>query len=102
MKPEKRVAERYAYPARIEYLLEAGPSGELQNGVAINISQSGLALYAFSPLAEGQEIVITSALPVDHRRAKIRWVRHEHDCMYKTGVKFINGAIRADEKPRRA
>lgn len=92
---EKRRSERYAYPSRIEYVLDGGSPFEVHDAVTIDISETGLSLYAFSPqLAEGQEIIITSKLPVEQRRAAIRWVRHEHDVMYKLGVKFINAEIR--------
>jgi hypothetical protein len=99
---EKRSSERYAYPSRIEYVLDAGAPAEVHKAVTINISDSGLSLYAFAPLAEGQEIVITSPLPVEHRRATICWVRHEHDLMYKLGVRFVNGEVSPEGMKGRA
>ncbi len=86
---EKRRSERFAYPSRIEYVLDDEPLPAVHPAVTINISDTGLSLYAFSPLAAGQEILITSELPVDHRRALICWVAHEHDVMYKMGVQFV-------------
>lgn len=87
---DKRRSERFAYPSRIEYVLDARASLQVHKAVTINISDTGLSLYVFSPHGEGQEIVITSELPVDHRRATVCWVRHEHDAMYKLGLKFVS------------
>lgn len=87
---EKRGFERFSYPARIEYVLEA-ESPEIFKGVTINISRSGLGIYAFSPLAEGEEILIQSNLPVDQRKAVTCWIRQEHGGMYKIGLRFANG-----------
>ncbi|HEX9135394.1 MAG TPA: hypothetical protein VF905_00430, partial [Nitrospirota bacterium] len=36
----------------------------------------------------GQTIVIKSALPVDYRRAVIRWIKQESDRFYKAGFLF--------------
>lgn len=83
-----RKTERYDYPSRIEYVLEPRAAGEVLKGVTINISHGGLSIYAFRPLAEGQRIVITSALPVDHRTATIQWVKQEDDQLYRLGLKF--------------
>jgi hypothetical protein len=101
-KSEKRRAERYDYPAGIEYVLGSDGSEEAFRGVTINISKSGLSLYAFSPLVVGQEIVIRSALPVADRRAVILWTKQEDDSMYKIGLKFTNGIGIPDKKKSRA
>jgi len=95
MDHEKRRAERFAYPARIEYVLEA-ESPKVFPGVTINISESGLGIYAFSPLAEGEKVVIQSSLPVDSRKAVICWIRQEHEGMYKMGLRFTNGHLMTD------
>lgn len=102
MNDEKRLHERYAYPSRIEYVLDSDLLAAVRPAVTINISDTGLSLYAFSQHTAGEEIVITSDLPLEHRRAMICWVRHEHDVMYKLGVKFINGEIRPHASSGRA
>jgi hypothetical protein len=88
MKSEKRHAERYDYPARIDYVAGSGKEGEVSPAVTINISRDGISLYAFEPLAEGREIEIRSRLPVGRYRATVRWVRTESDSMYKIGLVF--------------
>ncbi len=87
-----RKTERYDYPSRIEYVLEPHVTGEVLKGVTINISHGGLSIYAFKPLAEGQQIVIRSALPVDHRIATIQWIKQEDDQLYRLGLKFNDGS----------
>jgi hypothetical protein len=92
VKSEKRRVERYAYPSRIEYALDASDasaSEDIFKAVTINISETGMSMYAFSRLPEGQEIVIKSGLPVDYRTATIRWIKEAHQRMYKIGLKFM-------------
>ena len=86
-KSEKRRTERYDFPSTIEYMLEES-TREVFKGVTINISDSGLSIYAFSPLSEGQRIIITSILPVNQQSATIRWVKKEDESMYKIGLTF--------------
>jgi hypothetical protein len=99
---EKRRSERYAYPSRIEYVLNGGSAPLVHKAVTVNISDSGLSVYAFAPLVAHQEIVITSRLPLEHRRATVCWVRHEYDLMYKLGLKFSNRKISCEEMKGRA
>jgi hypothetical protein len=88
-----RRSARYAFPARIEYVLDSG-GNEVFQGVTINISSCGMSIYAFAPLPKGQKIIITSVLPVEHRAATIRWVKQEHSNMYKIGLKFIREIVK--------
>jgi hypothetical protein len=66
------------------------PSGdEKLKGVAVNISNSGLALYVFSHLMRGQEIHIRSFMPVDYRKASVRWVREIDEGILHAGFMFV-------------
>lgn len=101
-KNEKRKAERFDYPGRIEYVLDAIASTIILKGVIVNISETGLSIYAFSPLFEGQKIIILSSLPVNNRSAIICWMKQEDESMYKMGLKFVNRVIRFGEKTGQA
>jgi c-di-GMP-binding flagellar brake protein YcgR len=81
---------RYDFPATIEYVMGSQTGDEaVHKGVTINLSLTGLGLYIFDLLPEGQQITIKSALPVDARTATICWTRKEDDNFYRTGLKFI-------------
>jgi len=87
-KMERRKDVRQPYPRVIEYST-APTSDKKLKGVAVNISNSGLALYIFSHLIHGQEILIRSFMPVDYRKASVRWVREIDEGILQAGFKFV-------------
>jgi hypothetical protein len=81
---------RYDFPSTIEYVLDPPTNGRaVHKGVTVNISHQGLAAYVFDPLPDGQKIVITSTLPVEHRTATICWTKKEDNSFYLAGLKFV-------------
>lgn len=81
---------RYDFPATIEYV--TGPQSDDQavhKGVTINLSSTGVGLYLFDLLPEGQQITIRTTLPIDSRTAAICWTRREDDNFYRSGLKFV-------------
>jgi len=87
-KGERRKDVRQPYPRVIEYSLTP-VSNEKLKGVTVNISNSGLALYIFSHLIQGQEILIRSFMPVDYRKASVRWVKEIDDGILQAGCMFV-------------
>jgi hypothetical protein len=87
-KGERRKDVRQPYPRVIEYSLTPA-SNEKLKGVTVNISNSGLALYIFSHLIQGQEILIRSFMPVDYRKASVRWVREIDEGILQAGCMFV-------------
>jgi c-di-GMP-binding flagellar brake protein YcgR len=89
-KNEHRRHTRYDFPSTIEYVLEP-PTNDavVHKGVTVNISSTGLGLYMFELLPEGQEIIIKTGLPVDRQAAKVRWIKQQNSSFYFTGLKFI-------------
>ena len=83
---ERREHARYDFPHRIEYILNSETSDEILKAVAINISKTGLCLYIFNPLGEGQKMVFKSTLPVPFRTASVRWIKKIEDNFYKIGL----------------
>jgi len=88
---EKRRADRQPFWTTIGYLCDDTGSRDLFNGVAVNISQSGMCLYLFgSPcLSEGQNINIASDVLVQTRRGTIRWIRKVEEDFFKVGLAFV-------------
>ncbi len=86
---ERRNSLRYDFPQRIGYILSPKISEETFSGVTINISNSGLCLYIFNLIHEGQKIAIKSTLPVPHQTALVRWIKKVDADLYKAGVMFV-------------
>ena len=85
---DTRGARRFDFLSRIEYTLDSPASPEVHKGVAINISDNGMAVYVFRPYAEGQQLFIKSALPIEFRAATIKWIKQEDENYYLTGLHF--------------
>jgi c-di-GMP-binding flagellar brake protein YcgR len=87
---ELRRHTRYDFPQSIEYVLSPSKDdGVVRKGVTVNISSTGLALYLFDPLPDGQEIIIKTKLPVTHQAAKVLWIKENNSTSYVSGLKFI-------------
>lgn len=88
-KTENRSVTRYAFASTIDYVLEPPTTSEVYKGVIVNISNTGMGVYVFDPLPEGQKINLMCALPVDRRTAAIRWIKKEDAGFYLTGFQFL-------------
>ncbi len=88
VKTEKRRERRYSFQATIDYLLLRGSAAEVHKGITIDISDTGLGLYLFDPLPEGQTIIIQNALPAGDKAATICWIKKEREDLYKSGLRF--------------
>lgn len=71
---EKRRERRYDYFSSVEFTL-AEADEQVLEGVAVNISASGLCLCAFKPIMKGQEIMIKNLLPIPHLRMTVQWTK---------------------------
>jgi c-di-GMP-binding flagellar brake protein YcgR len=85
---EKRRERRYSFHSTIDYLLLRGSAAEVHKGVTIDISDTGLGLYLFDNLPEGQTIIIQNALPAGGRAATVCWIKKESEDLYKAGLRF--------------
>jgi hypothetical protein len=61
---DQRRQERFDISCPIEYVVGSFQSAMFCEGIAVNISNSGLCLLTPYSLAEGQEIAIKSIFPV--------------------------------------
>ncbi len=88
VKVDRRNHTRYAFPSKIEYVLDPDDSDKIYKGVTINCSNTGLCLYVFNPVSEGQKITINSVLPVSSQTGTIRWSKKLEDRLFKVGLLF--------------
>jgi hypothetical protein len=86
---DQRSEERYNFPYTIEYVLNPSTTDEILEGVAINISKSGLCLYTHNLLREGQEITIKSIMPTPSQNAIVKWIEKIDHIYYKIGLVFV-------------
>jgi len=87
---EQRRHLRYHFPCTIEYEIRSGSGTRIHRGVTINISNAGLCLCVFETFSEEAEITVKSFLPVDHRKAVVRWIKAVDHNYYKVGLMFTD------------
>lgn len=92
---EKRSEPRQIYYQSIDFVLE-NQEGRLLKGTIINLSKSGLGIYAYVPLRYGDEITVKSDIPTDYRTYTVRWVNRLLDDFFVAGLKCKEQA-RADK-----
>ena len=85
----KRAHIRHDLQTEIHYILES-QTDHLLKGILTDISDTGLNLYVFQALPEGQIIMIKSDTRDLNKRAIVRWCRELGDNIYRTGVMFLN------------
>ena len=85
---EKRSEPRRKYYMPIRFTLK-GQEDEVFRGAVNNISMSGIGMFSFQPLSEGQEIVVKSILPGKHIAYAVRWSRQLEEDFYEAGLRMI-------------
>jgi hypothetical protein len=85
---ERRSEARRTYRAPINFILK-GNEDRMLKGVVNNISMSGLGIYSFESLSEGQEIIVKSLLPGRHIVYTIRWCRELAEGFYEAGLRMV-------------
>jgi hypothetical protein len=83
----RRMHIRYEVEKEINYVLH-DHSPKSFKGIIVNISDSGMGLFVFNPLREGQEIIIKSDEKSLNKRGSVRWCLEMGDNIYKIGVVF--------------
>ncbi len=54
-----------------------------------NISISGMGIFSFDYLSEGQEIILRSTLPGSHIVYAVRWCSKLADDFYTVGLRMV-------------
>lgn len=83
---ELRREERFPFAKKIDFNLTHCEKGDYLKGISVNISSSGLCLYVFNPIKEGEIININSELPTACKTAMVRWVKNIETDFYLIGV----------------
>ncbi len=84
----RRAHIRYDFTQDIEYNLNGATSGGNFKGIIVDISDSGLGLFAFVPLCVGQKIIIKQGLPFSHSSGVVRWCKELGENIYRVGLLF--------------
>lgn len=85
---ERRSEPRQTYHTPIKFILK-GQGDEVLRGAVNNISMSGIGMFSFQPLSEGQQIIVKSILPGKHIAYLVRWSRQLVEDFYEVGLKTI-------------
>lgn len=80
----KRTSVRRYLNTKIAYSLV--PRATDFAGVTLNISEGGLCMYSFMPIAPGQHITINNLLPDTHASGSVVWQKKMHRHIYKLGL----------------
>ena len=86
---EKRKFPRYPYLHTVYFCEGPRLHDETCLGASVDISDTGMSLYTSTPLTESQNIVIKNTLPVEFRRATVKWSRRFSADLYKVGLMFL-------------
>jgi hypothetical protein len=85
---------RRLYSDNIEFCLDYSSAGTRLHGISVNISDSGIGLYTFTPIYVGQAITVETALPVPYQKATVIWVQKRAEDLYRVGLKFMTVATK--------
>ena len=84
----RRMHIRYEVEKEIQYVMKERV-GQSFKGLIVNISDSGMGLFVFNPLHEGQEITIKSDEKSLNRQGIVRRCHEMGEKIYKVGLEFI-------------
>ena len=87
---EKRKAPRYAYPKVVRYSAAGHEQEASCRGVVTNISRTGISLYIYTILPEGELITFQGDLPVEPRHAMVIWSREVSKDLFQAGLEFTH------------
>lgn len=93
---ERRRNARKVFTRTIEYVTRDEHGGinfmhKSLSGLTINVSDSGICIYARNPLQKGEELkIVKSAPPIGQRSATVKWVRKLNNELYKVGLMYTD------------
>lgn len=86
---EKRAHYRRNHANVIEYVVTGRQESGPFKGVTINMSETGLCFFTYTPISENVAIsIVKSTLPLHCKTGTIRWVKALDTDFYKIGVMF--------------
>ena len=87
---DRRTCPRKDFHQECEFSCAPADEHPGRKAVTINISETGLCLYLFSPLEVGQEIKIRGSLQGVPRKGHICWIKKLSENVFKAGLRFSN------------
>jgi hypothetical protein len=81
----KRREERYHLCEKVSYVLSDSSEDEVLQGLATNISKSGICLHLYHTLEAGASITLKSDLGNSCKRATLLWIDEMDSGLYKAG-----------------
>jgi hypothetical protein len=83
---EERREPRTSRYWSIEFYVKSRP-GQPMKGIGTNVSKSGLGIFSFVPLIEGQEISIMKEVPpATHAEYTVRWSKKLVEDFFMVGL----------------
>jgi hypothetical protein len=85
---EKRSETREPFYSPVEFVLKSEPERTIR-GIGTNISRSGLGIFSYAPLNEGQEMIVRSTLPVPQFAYTVSWSKMIIEDFFTVGLRVI-------------
>lgn len=87
---ERRQHDRYDFQQEIVYTLHPPISAKTNTGIIVNMSCSGMCLYASNPVRLGQEITVKRGNQY-YVKGTVIWSNETFERMnpYKVGLKYV-------------
>lgn len=83
---DKRKERRTLLFTPIEFVADKEVD-EILNGVIVNLSDSGMNIFSYVPLSEGQKITIIRPLHIPHQEFIVQWIHKYLDDFFMLGLK---------------
>ena len=83
---ERRSEPREKYYSPIEFSLKSEPDRTIR-GIGTNVSKSGLGIFSYAPLYEGQEIIVKGGLPNTRVEYAVRWSSELMENFFRAGLR---------------
>jgi hypothetical protein len=84
---ERRSAPRFDFPSTIEYIMDTPVLDGARKAVTIDVSNTGMKAYMFSPHPLGDQIILKAPLPIACQKATVCWINKIQDDFYMVGLK---------------
>ena len=87
---EQRAHQRRPHKQCLEIRLQSRSQHDTLLAISSDISESGVCIFTFKPLKEGDGLLFTGHLPVPYNKATVRWVKQCKRSFYKVGALFAS------------
>jgi hypothetical protein len=96
---DRRKHPRRPYLTNVRFCLNPFPHTETLLAVSSDMSDSGMCMYTFNPLACGQTVIFKNRMRSPHQKAVVQWVKEYDRNFYKIGLMFHPETAAEDNIP---